>query len=94
MKSLKLLNPPTPSYEMINFVNFMKAHSRNIRLSWNDENHEIKDPSNHLTCNDKNYDIDELAEHSPSISIPQEMMKFMRIQIPLVKLCNLQCSQG
>ena len=64
------LPPPPPPHEMINFVNFMKSHSRNIRPSWNDEIHEIKDLSVHPTGNDKNHDIDELAEHSPSISTP------------------------
>ena len=61
-----LLNPPTPSYEMIKLVNFMNSRSRKIRLLWNDENHEKKTPVS-LSYNDKNHDFDELAEHSPSI---------------------------
>ena len=52
-------------------------------FSWNDEIHEIKDPSDYPTGNDKkNYDIDELAEYSHPISTPHEMIQFMRFSIP------------
>ena len=76
------LPPPPPPHEMINSVNFMKVHRRNIRPSWNDVIHEIKDPSAHLTGNDKNRHMDELAEHAHSIPSPHEMIKLMRFRIP------------
>ena len=59
-----------------------KLKSRNIRSSWNDEIHEIKDPSDNPTGNDKNHDIDELAEYSHPISTPHKMIQFMRVSIP------------
>ena len=55
-----------------------KSKSRNIRSSWNDEIHEIICPSDHPTGNDKNHDIDELAEHSNPILTPNEMIQFIR----------------
>ena len=71
MKSLYLLFPPPPPlHEMSNFIDFMKSQIRDIHPSWNDKIHEIKDLSVHPTGNVRNRDIDELAEHSPSISTP------------------------
>ena len=55
-----------------------KSKSRNIRSSWNDEIHEIICPSDHLTGNDKNHGIDELAEQSNPILTPHEMIQFIR----------------